>query len=157
MSRSCSRSGCRHIPVSVYCGKKGRSRSRRRRSSRKCRSRFRRRRSSRRSCGKRSRRRSRRRRGRKCRPGVKTKNPFLNYLRVFRKKHCRWPQSKIAVEGAKCWCKMNDQERHKFYKQACSMRKKGKGKRRRRKSRSRGRCGKRRRRSRRRKKKTCPM
>ncbi|KAH1002095.1 hypothetical protein HUJ05_010467 [Dendroctonus ponderosae] len=52
---------------------------------------------------------------------------------------------------------MNDQERHKFYKQACSMRKKGKGKRRRRKSRSRGRCGKRRRRSRRRKKKTCPI
>lgn len=90
----------------------------------------------------------------KChRTGPKTNNPFLNYLRVFRKKHCNWPITKIAVEGAKCWCSMSKDEKTRFYKEACQRQKKsGKkgschsGKR----SRSRKGCGRRRGRSRRR-------
>ncbi|CAH1376217.1 hypothetical protein MTP99_017586 [Tenebrio molitor] len=88
-------------------------------------------------------RRHRRRRGKgrkSCRPGKVTRNPFFNYLRWFRKKHCGWNMIKVAVEGAKCWCKMSDQNRRKFYKEACSA---PKMRRRRssRRSRGRSRCG----------------
>ncbi|KAF7265853.1 uncharacterized protein LOC143193946 [Rhynchophorus ferrugineus] len=141
MARSRSRSGCRRL-VS-YCGGKG---GKRRRSRSRRRSRGRRRCGSKRRHRSRRGRRSRRSRKRCARPGPKTKNPFLNYLRVFRKKHCKWPQYKIAIEGAKCWCKMSNKDRQQFYKQACSMQKR-KG-RRGRKGRGRRR-GKRRRRSRR--------
>lgn len=149
MARSRSRSSCRYIPPSVYC-KGGKKRSRKgKKSRRRSRSRRSRRSSRRQRCGskRRSSRRSRKRK-RKCRPGPKTKNPFLNYLRVFRSKYCGWPQTKIAIEGAKCWCKMSDQQRAKFYKQACSMRKKGK--------RKRGRSRKRRSKRRKSKKRSCP-
>nr|CAH7735588.1 unnamed protein product [Callosobruchus chinensis] len=44
------------------------------------------------------------------RKGPITRNAFLNYLRRFKKKHCNWHVSKIAVEGAKCWCKMSSRE-----------------------------------------------
>lgn len=33
----------------------------------------------------------------------RSKSPFLNYLRVFRSKYCGSPQTKIAIEWAKCW------------------------------------------------------
>ncbi|CAG9767965.1 unnamed protein product [Ceutorhynchus assimilis] len=58
------------------------------------------------------------RRKRKCNPGKLTNNPFLNYLRVFRRKHCKWNQARIAIQGAKCWCRLNEKQRRKFYKQA---------------------------------------
>nr|CAH7730419.1 unnamed protein product [Callosobruchus chinensis] len=51
--------------------------------------------------------------------GRKTTNPFLNYLRVFRKHHCDWPVTKVAIEGAKCWCKMTAEQKKKYYRQAC--------------------------------------
>nr|XP_008197382.1 PREDICTED: protamine [Tribolium castaneum] len=72
-------------------------------------------------CRARRRRRPRKRRGsrRSCRPGKVTRNPFFNYLRWFRKKHCGWSAVKVAVEGAKCWCRMSDQQRSKFYREAC--------------------------------------
>ncbi|XP_060521291.1 protamine-like [Cylas formicarius] len=133
-SKSRSKSGCVPVSPSVYCKARSarRSRSRRRRSRRLRTSRRIRR--SRRGRSRRRSRRSRRRRGRsrrRCaRPGPKTTNPFLNFLRVFRRRHCGWPQIKIAIEGAKTWCQMNKQQRHKFYREACSARKKkGRGRR----------------------------
>lgn len=59
--------------------------------------------------------------------GPKTNNPFLNYLRVFRKKHCNWPITKIAVEGAKCWCSMSKEDKARFYREACQQQKSNKG------------------------------
>lgn len=56
---------------------------------------------------------------RKCRPGKITRNPFLNFLREFRAKHCDWGVIKVAIEGGKCWCKLNDHDRDRFYKEAC--------------------------------------
>lgn len=58
------------------------------------------------------------------RPGPMTKNPFLNFLRVFRKRHCNWPITKIAVEGAKCWCSMSKMNKGRFYREACALQKK---------------------------------
>ncbi|KAK9887895.1 hypothetical protein WA026_000199 [Henosepilachna vigintioctopunctata] len=66
----------------------------------------------RRSCSK------KRRRRKRCRKGRVTKNPFFNFLRLFRARHCRWTVPKIAIEGAKCWCAMTEIERKKFYLQA---------------------------------------
>ncbi|XP_044763007.1 protamine-like [Coccinella septempunctata] len=49
-----------------------------------------------------------------CKPGKVTRNAFFNFLREFRVKHCDWPVTKIAVEGAKCWCKMSPCDRKKY-------------------------------------------
>ncbi|XP_044253793.1 protamine-like [Tribolium madens] len=117
-------------------------------------------------CRTRRRRRPRRRGCRKsCRPGKLTRNPFFNYLRWFRKKHCGWSAVKVAVEGAKCWCRMSDQQRRKFYQEACrapkskrrscSTRRKGRSCSRRRRKRSCSRRRKRRSCSRRRRKRSC--
>nr|CAI5835926.1 unnamed protein product [Callosobruchus analis] len=51
--------------------------------------------------------------------GRKTSNPFLNFLRIFRKQHCGWSVKKVAIEGAKCWCKMTPEQKRKYYRQAC--------------------------------------
>ncbi|XP_057659876.1 protamine-like [Diorhabda carinulata] len=65
--------------------------------------------------------------GKRCiRPGPKTRNPFLNFLRDVRKRHCEWSITKIAIEGAKCWCRMPKHEKQKYYNEACSMQKKSK-------------------------------
>lgn len=164
-SRGRSRSGCVRLAPAVYCkafGKKRRKRSKRRSCGRRKSSRRRsRRRSKRGKCGRRrGKRRGRsRRKKRKCgRPGPKTNNPFLNFMRVFRRKKCGWPACKIAIEGAKCWCRMNKKDKMRFYREACSMRKKKRGRRgRRRRGKRRGGCGKKRRRRKksRRRKRSC--
>ncbi|VEN38894.1 unnamed protein product [Callosobruchus maculatus] len=64
------------------------------------------------------------RKGKRCKEGRKTINPFLNFLRVFRKQHCDWPVKKVAIEGAKCWCKMSPEQKRKYYKQACKQQQK---------------------------------
>nr|CAH7721050.1 unnamed protein product [Callosobruchus chinensis] len=35
------------------------------------------------------------------------------------KKHCNWHVTKITVEGAKCWCKMSNREKEKYYAEEC--------------------------------------
>lgn len=64
--------------------------------------------------------RSKRRKRSCCRPGKLTRNPFLNFLREFRKAHCDWCPTKIAVEGAKCWCRLTECQKQKYRQQACS-------------------------------------
>ncbi|KAG5874697.1 hypothetical protein JTB14_015428 [Gonioctena quinquepunctata] len=106
--------------------------SHRRGSRRRSRRRKSKRRSSRRSGrghrrhARKSRRRSHGKKHKRCaRPGPKTINPFFNYMRIFRKKKekCGWPVTRVAIEGAKCWCKMNQQDKLRFYREACKMRK----------------------------------
>lgn len=76
------------------------------------------------ACGKRRRRRTRRCRSKrrrqrsKCKMGKISRNPFFNFLRCFRVRHCGWPAKKIAIQGAKAWCKMNKCQRKVFYKMA---------------------------------------
>lgn len=53
-----------------------------------------------------------------CRKGKLTRNPFFNFLRCFRIRHCGWPAKKIAIEGAKTWCKLTKAQRKIFYKEA---------------------------------------
>ncbi|VEN44194.1 unnamed protein product [Callosobruchus maculatus] len=88
----------------------------------------------RRKCSSRRRRRScaRRRRRRSCARRRRRRNSFLNYLRRFRKKHCNWKVTRVAVEGAKCWCKMSRREKQKYYAEACKSRRKCSSRRRRR-------------------------
>lgn len=97
-----------------YCKKKKRSCSRR-----KSRSSCGRRKRSRSSCSRRRKRSSCSRKS-SCRPGKITPNPFFNFLRVFRQKHCSWPVTKIAVEGARIWCRMSKCEKKKYRELACS-------------------------------------
>ncbi|XP_017784726.1 PREDICTED: protamine-like [Nicrophorus vespilloides] len=55
----------------------------------------------------------------KChRSGKVTRNPFLNFLRQFRRQHCGWSVVKIAVEGARVWCKMGKHEKEKYRREA---------------------------------------
>lgn len=53
-----------------------------------------------------------------CRKGKITTNPFLNFLRCFRQRHCGWPASKVAIEGARAWCKLTKKQRRRFYQLA---------------------------------------
>lgn len=75
------------------------------------------------ACRSRSRRRSHKRRKktckRTCRGGKVTRNPFFNFLREFRKKHCGWNAVKVAVAGAKVWCRLDECKKQKFRKLAC--------------------------------------
>ncbi|XP_019872250.1 protamine-like [Aethina tumida] len=119
-SRKLGSSSCAIISKILRCRKKMKSMRRRRRSSR-----------SRRRCAK----------MKKCRRGKATSNPFLNFLRVFRQTHCGWPQTKVAIEGAKRWCMMNVKQREKFYREACE---KSSQKRKRRRRRKHSECGTRR-------------
>lgn len=136
-SRSRCRRQCPRLTPAVYCAffkKKSKSkRRRRRRSSRPRRKRRVIRRKSRRCVSKR--RRTKRHRplwaritmkkcGRCGMPGPKTTNPFLNFMRVFRRKRCGWAASRIAIEGAKLWCRMSRRDKMRFYREACALRKK---------------------------------
>ncbi|KAL3271674.1 hypothetical protein HHI36_022148 [Cryptolaemus montrouzieri] len=56
--------------------------------------------------------------GKSCKSGKVTRNAFFNFLREFRVKHCDWPVTKIAIEGAKCWCKMSPCDKKKYIDQA---------------------------------------
>ncbi|XP_056635511.1 protamine-like [Diorhabda sublineata] len=86
------------------------------------------------------------------RPGPKTNNPFLNFMRVFRRKYCGKPMSELAIEGAKCWCQMTPDQKRRFYREACSkIKKKRSRSKSRSKSRKSRRCGGRSRKSKRRK------
>lgn len=57
-----------------------------------------------------------------CRKGRITVNPFLNFLRCFRLRHCGWPACKVAIEGARVWCRMTKCQKKRFFQLA---RKKG--------------------------------
>lgn len=56
--------------------------------------------------------------------GMPTINPFFNFLRVFRAKHCKMAQKFVAIEGAKIWNAMSDLKKLKYYKIAYVMQKK---------------------------------
>lgn len=139
-----SRHGCCRLTPAQYCALV-------REVLRKQRQKYRQR--SRSGCRRRRRRRSRRRSCKPCRrirrhgkcgrPGPKTTNPFLNFMRVYRRKKCGWPAAKIAVRGAIRWCKMSKRQKLRFYREACMLRKK-KLRRRRRRRRCRSRSQKRR-------------
>ncbi|CAH0564236.1 unnamed protein product [Brassicogethes aeneus] len=41
-------------------------------------------------------------------------NPFINFLRQFKKNHQNWHTCKVAIEGSRKWCAMADKERMRF-------------------------------------------
>lgn len=47
-------------------------------------------------------------------PGIATRNPFLNYLRDYRRTHCGVSVINIAVEGANEWNQMSDDEKYPY-------------------------------------------
>ncbi|KAK9695047.1 Protamine and protamine like [Popillia japonica] len=70
--------------------------------------------------------------GGKChKPGPVTRNPFLNFLRDYRKKHCGKTVVQIARDGAKEWRCMSEQQKEQYIKSACLAPKKARKSRRR--------------------------
>lgn len=51
--------------------------------------------------------------------GPVTRNPFFNFLRDYRKKHCGKSVVEIAREGAKEWRSMSEQQKEQYIKSAC--------------------------------------
>lgn len=84
----------------MSCGKKRAARPKRRPKSRKCGKS----KSSHKKCA---------------RPGPTIKNPFINFLRDFRKKRCGKSMPNISKEAAKIWKCMNICKRSKYIQQAC--------------------------------------
>ncbi|GJQ73198.1 hypothetical protein Trydic_g13581 [Trypoxylus dichotomus] len=48
------------------------------------------------------------------RPGRLTRNPFLNFLREYRRTHCNMSMIQIACEGAKEWRSMTDEQKQQY-------------------------------------------
>ncbi|KAM7355634.1 uncharacterized protein ACRADG_001636 [Cochliomyia hominivorax] len=98
MSSLCSRPGAR----------KTRSRRRRPQMSSLCS----------RPAARRGRSRSRRSGGRCFKPGPIVRNPYLNFLRQFRKQNCGLSPIETIQEGAKEWKRLTQAEKLKFIKEA---------------------------------------
>lgn len=55
---------------------------------------------------------------RKCmRPGPVTRNPYLNFLREFRKKCCGMSAVKTVQQGAKAWNALRRKDKLRYMKQ----------------------------------------
>lgn len=58
--------------------------------------------------------------GGKChKQGPVTRNPFFNFLRDYRKKHCGKTAVQIARDGGKEWRSMSEQQKEQYIKSAC--------------------------------------
>lgn len=53
-----------------------------------------------------------------CRPGKYTRNPWLNFLRGFRRTHCNLNAVQVMKEGSKVWRQMSDGEKLTYYREA---------------------------------------
>ncbi|EAT45562.1 AAEL003164-PA [Aedes aegypti] len=59
-----------------------------------------------------------RRRRSTCRPGKMSRNPYINFLRDFRKKHCGLHPVQVIRMGAQAWNCLRDQERLPYIRMA---------------------------------------
>uniref|UniRef100_A0A182IMI9 Uncharacterized protein n=1 Tax=Anopheles atroparvus TaxID=41427 RepID=A0A182IMI9_ANOAO len=53
-----------------------------------------------------------------CNPGKRSRNPYLNYLREFRRKNCHLSAVEIVRQGAEQWRKMTDEQKLPFIRTA---------------------------------------
>jgi hypothetical protein len=52
--------------------------------------------------------------GRSCRPGILTRNPFLNYCRYIRENNCGLSAVQVVQRAAREWKTMSKEEKEKF-------------------------------------------
>uniref|UniRef100_A0AAG5CXF5 HMG box domain-containing protein n=1 Tax=Anopheles atroparvus TaxID=41427 RepID=A0AAG5CXF5_ANOAO len=53
-----------------------------------------------------------------CNPGKRSRNPYLNYLREFRRKNCHLSAVEVVRQGAEQWRKMTDEQKLPFIRTA---------------------------------------
>uniref|UniRef100_A0A182K9F2 HMG box domain-containing protein n=1 Tax=Anopheles christyi TaxID=43041 RepID=A0A182K9F2_9DIPT len=53
-----------------------------------------------------------------CRPGKQTRNPYLNFLRDFRRKNCHLSVVEVVRQGAEQWRRMTDEQKLPYVKVA---------------------------------------
>uniref|UniRef100_A0A182M4M6 HMG box domain-containing protein n=1 Tax=Anopheles culicifacies TaxID=139723 RepID=A0A182M4M6_9DIPT len=51
-----------------------------------------------------------------CKPGKKTRNPYINFLRDFRQKNCHLSAVEIVRQGAEQWRRMSDEQKLPYVK-----------------------------------------
>uniref|UniRef100_A0A182Y5R0 Uncharacterized protein n=1 Tax=Anopheles stephensi TaxID=30069 RepID=A0A182Y5R0_ANOST len=51
-----------------------------------------------------------------CRPGKTTRNPYLNFLRDYRRKNCHLSAVDIVRQGAEQWRRMSDEQKLPYVK-----------------------------------------
>uniref|UniRef100_A0A1S4HEU6 HMG box domain-containing protein n=2 Tax=Anopheles gambiae TaxID=7165 RepID=A0A1S4HEU6_ANOGA len=51
-----------------------------------------------------------------CKPGKQTRNPYLNFLRDFRRKNCHLPVVEVVRQGAAQWRHMTDEQKLPYVK-----------------------------------------
>uniref|UniRef100_A0A023ECX1 Uncharacterized protein n=1 Tax=Aedes albopictus TaxID=7160 RepID=A0A023ECX1_AEDAL len=59
-----------------------------------------------------------RRRSSSCRPGKTSRNPYINFLRDYRKKHCGLHPVEVIRQGACAWNRLSDQQRLPYIRTA---------------------------------------
>uniref|UniRef100_A0A182VV28 HMG box domain-containing protein n=1 Tax=Anopheles minimus TaxID=112268 RepID=A0A182VV28_9DIPT len=51
-----------------------------------------------------------------CKPGKKTRNPYLNFLRDFRQQNCHLSVVEVVRQGAERWRQMSDDQKLPYVK-----------------------------------------
>uniref|UniRef100_A0A1Q3FTN6 HMG box domain-containing protein n=1 Tax=Culex tarsalis TaxID=7177 RepID=A0A1Q3FTN6_CULTA len=59
-----------------------------------------------------------RRVGRSCNPGRKSRNPYINFLREFRRTHCDLRPVEVIRQGALAWNRLTEAERLPYIREA---------------------------------------
>lgn len=69
-------------------------------------------------CGNRRKRRSRGKKRKRCmKPGPLTNNPYLNFLRSYRRKHCGLTPQELIQKGARKWVSMTPEQQARYRRQ----------------------------------------
>ncbi|ALC39698.1 CG15510 [Drosophila busckii] len=64
-------------------------------------------------------------------PGPITNNGYLNFLRVYRRKHCGLKPNDLVLKAARAWCRLPEHKKDRYRRQACKVTKNCRHKRRR--------------------------
>ncbi|EDW63672.1 protamine-like protein 99C [Drosophila virilis] len=58
----------------------------------------------------------------KCqKPGPITNNGYLNFLRVYRRKHCGLSPKELVMKAARAWCRLPECKKDRYRRQACKV------------------------------------
>ncbi|KAH8295071.1 hypothetical protein KR018_006675, partial [Drosophila ironensis] len=61
-------------------------------------------------------------RRKKCsKPGPVTNNPYLNFVRAYRKKHCGLKPNDLIRKAARAWCRLSEEKKDVYRRMACKV------------------------------------
>ncbi|XP_039429241.1 protamine-like [Culex pipiens pallens] len=56
--------------------------------------------------------------GRSCNPGRRSRNPYINFLRDFRRSHCGLRPVEVIRQGAQAWGRLTEEQRLPYIRES---------------------------------------